>query len=172
MPSSDQCAIGNDGKLLDESKIVWYNDAEDSIPIASVAAQGPPSAPSTSSAPKATTLHAFFKGGPTPAVFVAGARRSSRVSKPSKRVLDVNNAEPHPEPSKRARIARKKAESEFEDEDGSEDEASATHASDAGGDTDVEMGDSITAEDAYASTKAMGDQDRKVTSFDSASVLY
>ena len=42
----------------------------------------------------------------------------------------------------------------------------------AGGDTDVEMGDSITAEDAYASTKAMGDQDRKVRSFDSVLVLY
>ena len=170
MPSPDQCAVGTDGKLLDESKIVWYNDPEDSIPIVPVATQGP-SAPSTSPAPKATTtLHAFFKGGPTPAIFVAGARRSSRVSKPSKRVLDANNMEPHAETSKRARIARKKAESESEDE--SEDEASATHTPDAGGDTDVDMEDSITAEDAYASTKAMGDQDRKVSALDSTSVLY
>ena len=36
------------------------------------------------------------------------------------------------------------------------------HASDAGGDTDVDMGDTVTAEDAYALTKSLGDQDRKV----------
>ena len=153
MPSADQCAVGTDGKLLDESEIVWYNDADDLVPIA-------PLVPSTSSVLKATTLHAFFNGAstPGPAVFVAGARRSSRVSKPSKRVLDVNNAELQTESSKRARVARKKpAQSE------SEDEASIAHcASDVGGDTDVEMEDSIT-EDAYALTKAMGDQDRKVS---------
>jgi hypothetical protein len=169
MPSSVQCAVGTDGKLLDESEIVWYNDAEDSIPIAPFTQRPSDSAPSTSSAPKATTLHTFFKGGSTPAIFVAGGRRSSRVSKPSKRILDANNAEPaHAETSKRARIARKKAESESDPEDSdaseSEDEASAIHASNAGADTDVEM-DSITAEDAYALTKAMGDQDRKVFFF-------
>jgi len=160
MPSSDQCAVGTDGKLLDESEIVWYNDAEDSVPIAPAASQLLPLVPSTSFAFKATTLHAFFDGAstPRPAVFVAGACRSSCVSKPSKRVLDVNNAELQAESSKRARIARKKpVQSE------SEDEASITHASDAGGDTDVEMEDSITAEDAYALTKAMGDQGHKVS---------
>src|ERR1700678_758544 len=154
MPSADQCAVGTDGKLLDESEIVWYNEADDLVPIA-------PLVPSTSSVLKATTLHAFFNGAstPGPAVFVAGARRSSRVSKPSKRVLDVNYAELQTESSKRARVACKKpAQSE------SEDEASIAHcASDVGGDTDVEMEDSITAEDAYALTKAMGDQDRKVS---------
>ena len=53
--------------------------------------------PSTTSvSTKATTLHAFFNGAstPGPALFVPGARRSSRVSKPSKQILDVNNAEP------------------------------------------------------------------------------
>src|SRR5271168_3152618 len=156
MPSADQCAVGTDGKLLDKSEIVWYNDADDLVPIA-------PLVPSTSSVLKATTLHAFFNGAstPGPAVFVAGARRSSRVSKPSKRVLDVNNAELQTESSKCARIARKKpAQSE------SEDEASIAHcasSSDVGGDTNVEMEDSITAEDAHALTKAMGDQDRKVS---------
>src|ERR1700678_1832758 len=84
MPSADQCAVGTDGKLLDESEIVWYNDADDLVPIA-------PLVPSTSSVLKATTLHAFFNGAstPGPAVFVAGARRSSRVSKPSKRVRSL-----------------------------------------------------------------------------------
>ena len=112
MLSSDQCAVGTDRKLLDESEIVWYNDIEDSVPIAATAVQVLPlGATSISSAPKATTLHAFFTGvpHPGPAVFVAGAHRSSRISKPSKRVLDVNNVEPQAESaSKHARIARKK----------------------------------------------------------------
>jgi hypothetical protein len=44
-----------------------------------------------------------------------------------------------------------------------DDDVVNTHASDAGGgDTDVEMGELVTAEDAYALTKVMGDQDRKV----------
>ena len=147
MLTPDQCAIATDGNLLDESEIVWYNDAEDLDPIA---------APSTSSMSKATSIHAFFKGGPTPghAVFVAGGRRSSRVSKPSKRVCD---AEAQAESSKCPRAARKQV---IQSE--SEDESSVVHASDAGGDTDVDMGDAVTAEDAYASTKSLGDQDCKV----------
>ena len=213
MPSSDQCAVGTDGKLLDESEIVWYNDAEDSVPIAPAASQVLPLVLSTSSMFKATTLHAFFDGAstPQPAVFVAGAHRSSHVSKPSKCILNVNNAELQAESSKCARIACKKpVQSE------SKDEASIAHASNvgnslallahqyvclawmfcmyifrrflimigtrlpqsslhpfpestwistsnAGGDTDVEMEDSTTAKDTYALTKAMGDQDRKVS---------
>ena len=163
MPSSDQCAIGTNGKLLDGSEIVWYNDAEDQVPIN-------PKATTSSSAPKTTTLHAFFNSGTagTPAVFDAGARRSSRISKPSKRVLEANNGNP-PESSKRPRIAHKQV-IEYE----SEDEASMT-SSNAGVDTDVEiedepisagMGDLINAEECYASTKVMGEQDRKVSAFD------
>jgi hypothetical protein len=65
MPSSDQCAIGTDGNLLDESKIVWYNDAEDSVPIAprsfTATSQLLPLRPSTtSSGSKATTLLPFI----------------------------------------------------------------------------------------------------------------
>ena len=181
MPSSNQCAVGTDGNLLDESETIWYNDAEDLVPIAPAASQ----VPSTSSALKATTHHPFFNGGstPRPAVSVAGAHRSSCVSKPSKCILDVNNAELQAESksSKRARIAHKAVQSESEDESSkrahiahkavqseSEDEASITHASDdVGGDTDVEMEDSdpIIAEDTYALTKAMGDQDCKVSAY-------
>ena len=73
---------------------------------------------------------------------------------------------PQAESSKHARVAHKKpVQSE------SEDEASIAHASDAGGATDIEMEDFATAEDAYASTKAMGDQDRKVSACYRASYL-
>ena len=73
MPSPDQCAVGTDGKLLDESKIIWYNDPEDSVPIAPAASHVLPSTTSVST--KATTLHAFFNGAstPGPALFVPGA---------------------------------------------------------------------------------------------------
>ena len=170
MPPSDQCAVGTDGKLLDPSAIVWYNDPDDSTPITPIA----PSLPSNSSALKATTLRPFFGDSTAPAstVLNTGTRRSSRVSKPSKRILDANNM--GLDMPKRARVAHKTVvEAEFEDKGDNEgdDEAddeeddetvSTTHAPDAGGgDTNVEM-DSVAAEDAYVLTKVMGDQDRKV----------
>ncbi len=61
MATSDQCALGPDGGLLDASEIHWVHDPDDPMPIA-------------------------------PAVMAAGSRRSTRVSQPSKRVLDPNNA--------------------------------------------------------------------------------
>ena len=114
---------------------------------------------------KAITLHLFFHGTstPRPAVFVAGACHSSCVLKPSKCILDVNNAELQAESSKHAHIACKNP-----IQSQSEDEASITHASEsdasAGGDTDVEMedSDSVNAKGTYELTKAMGDQDHKV----------
>ena len=38
MSSSNQCAVGTNENLLDESKIVWYNDTEDLVPIVPAAA--------------------------------------------------------------------------------------------------------------------------------------
>ena len=141
--------------------------------------------PSTTSvSTKGTTLHAFFNGAstPGPALFVPGAHRSSCVSKPSKQFLNVNNAEPQAKSSEHARIACKNpVQSESSD---SEDEPSTSCTSDVGGDTDVEIEDSVmessistsvspsvlssdkvsvTSEDTYTLTKAMGDQDCKVS---------
>ena len=59
------CAVGPDGKLLDAKDIEWYEDADSSEPINQ--------ATSSSAA-----IHPFFRGGPAPAVVVAGARRSGR----------------------------------------------------------------------------------------------
>lgn len=164
MPSSDQCAVGTDGTLLDQSKITWYNDPDDSIPIAPTADTVPPSAPPTPSALKATTLHTFFKDGSTSAGadLDMGIRRSSRISKPSKRVLDANHMDQEmPKRTRRTKVVESESESEADDENKEHDDAVATQAS-GGGDTDVDMGDPVMAEDAYELTKAMGDQDRKV----------
>jgi len=166
MPSPDQCAVGTDGKLLDQSKITWYNDPDDDAPIAPSPATTPALTSVPSSTLKATTLRTFFKSGTTPpaANFAEGTRRSSRVSRPSKRVLDATNMGAPMEIPKRVRVGKgiveSKSEDEGEDGDGDKDEGTAAHASDGGGgDTDVDMGDPAAAEDAYASTKAMGDQD-------------
>ena len=78
----DQCALGPDGQLLDKSEIVWHHDPDDTTPIIPS-----PAAPAT------TSTYPFFTGGSSPATIVASSHRSGRVSKPSKHVLDAENAE-------------------------------------------------------------------------------
>src|SRR5271168_1381710 len=81
MTSSDQCALGLDGALLDAEHIAWYNDPDDTVPLPAPAK------------PPGQALHVFFSGAAAPAVLVAGSRRSARVSHPSKRLVDPDNAE-------------------------------------------------------------------------------
>ncbi|KAF8166041.1 hypothetical protein B0H34DRAFT_832791 [Crassisporium funariophilum] len=75
----DQCALGPNGELLDESDIVWVNDPDDPTHIAPASLHAP--------------IHPLFTGGSVPALMVAGSRRSTHVSKPSKRLLDPDNFE-------------------------------------------------------------------------------
>jgi hypothetical protein len=63
-------AIGLDGRLKDASEIEWFNDPDDEQPI---------SVPTT----QANSLHPFFA--------TAGARRSTRVTRPSMRITDPDN---------------------------------------------------------------------------------
>ena len=68
MATSDQCALGPDGKLLDVTEIVWVNDPDDPIPIEPIRqADVGDILPSNSS-----TIHLYFRGGPPPATMVAG----------------------------------------------------------------------------------------------------
>jgi hypothetical protein len=48
MATSDQCAVGADGNLLDASAITFYNDPDDDTPLP------------TSSATPSTQMHPFF----------------------------------------------------------------------------------------------------------------
>ncbi|KDR71462.1 hypothetical protein GALMADRAFT_143735 [Galerina marginata CBS 339.88] len=158
----DQCAVGPNGELLDESKIVWVNDPDDPTPISP--------APSL-----LTRVHPFFTGGLVPAVMVAGSRRSGRISKPSKRMLDPDNSE-RAEGSKRPKASRPAIlESDTEDNEDPDDvdePGATTDGDDAANDTDKdsEMADVEAAEEAYAATKAMGDNDRDVSPFFSANL--
>ena len=98
------CAVGHDGQLLDASKILFYNDVDDVAPI---------SGPSTSTH-TSTALHPIFTGL-APAIKIAGARRTNRISRPSTKARDPDNAEASVLPVKRQsrdkqitrRIARK-----------------------------------------------------------------
>ena len=84
MATSDQCALGPDGKLLDVTKIVWVNYPDDLIliePIQQADVGG--ILPSNSS-----TIHQYFHGGPPPATMDAGLCWSNHVLHPSKCVLD------------------------------------------------------------------------------------
>ena len=68
--NSDQCALAADGTLLDASKIVFYNDPDDDIPL-----------PTGSNNSESNLFP------------VVSSRRSGRITRPSARVLDPNNLE-------------------------------------------------------------------------------
>ena len=164
MADPDQCALAPDGGLLDASAITFYNDVDDDTPLPN---------PMTTSTP----LHPFFQG---PGNVVGGSRRSARVSRPSAHITDPDNVEAPAVPRKRPATRWAKV---TDDDDGSEphnesDNAEVslgddndvvmgdaspeggditTEGEDGGGDTDVEI-----VEEAYRSTKAMGDADRQV----------
>lgn len=67
-------AVRSDGTLKDASEIVWTYDVDDSIPFPSEgSASGPPSVSTSRRAP---------------ATVVAAVRRTTRISRPSRRVLE------------------------------------------------------------------------------------
>ena len=148
--ASDNCAIGPDGKLLDASKITWFNDPDDAEPMAP--------ASSTSSAvqrqPSVNTLDAFVTRDPPPA-----ARRSARAPRPSTKVIDPDNIMAikckssntvADNPAWRLRQASPEL----------EDDNSVTEPDPTG--TDTEDDGSVDPDHAYEDTKALGDADRAV----------
>src|SRR6201996_2296973 len=83
------CAVASDCSLLSPSKIHFYNDADDVIPIS-----GPslvPPGPSLSTSTVVTVLDNHFTSQ-QPAIKLAGVRRTTRLSKPSARVRDAAEA--------------------------------------------------------------------------------
>ncbi|KAF8810836.1 hypothetical protein BYT27DRAFT_7091006 [Phlegmacium glaucopus] len=167
MATSDQCALGPDGTMLEPSEIIWFNDPDDPTPIPPIQQAGTfPTFP-----PKSPTIHPFFHGGPPPATMVAGSRRSTRVSHPSKRVLDPDNSE-RPNVSKRPRPSCRKNVVESDSDEKDEDSVDDGHGDGGAANTegfvsdaniDSEMLDDLEAvEEAYTATKVMGDTDREV----------
>ncbi|KAI0038376.1 hypothetical protein FA95DRAFT_1613436, partial [Auriscalpium vulgare] len=90
-PPSDQCAVGPDGRLLDASEITFYNDPDDENPLpASITSSMTPSSAPAVNAFDILTCKTAAQHPAAPKV--AGARRSGRVSRPSGRVRNPDNA--------------------------------------------------------------------------------
>ncbi|KAJ7075640.1 hypothetical protein B0H15DRAFT_791554 [Mycena belliarum] len=159
------CAQNADGTLRPASEIVFYNDVDDTVPIAG---------PSTTPSPP---IHPLFSGV-RPLDRVAGVRRSSprrrsgRTLRPSARVADPNNAETtvgagkrkaesvvsHPAPKKRLVVAADSSDVESDAESSDEHmEAVETEAEDVAGEAEHEVIDV----EQYESFKAMGDADHE-----------
>jgi hypothetical protein len=153
------CAVGPDGKLLDAQDIQWYDDADSSEPINHMVQPTPPTTTAITDVPD--------------------ARRSGRTIRPSNRMIDPNNAEastattPHKRKASGTvaagrRVNRKVVIDTDESSNASEsdEEHSATTPEDDAGDTEPgePEDEPEDAELAHASTKAMGDADRKVSS--------
>jgi hypothetical protein len=179
--SMSGCAIGNDGQLLDASEIQFFNDVDDTEPIS-----GP-------SASVTTSIHPFF-GAPSNSrvTKTAGSRRTTRISRPSTKVCDPDNAEvptARTLPMKRMsttvttgrRVSRKVLpDTDVESDDNisdhianatipasDEDEMSTEHRQDTEPEHPplLDAGDSDEEDNvdaAYAQTKGLGDADRLV----------
>ena len=149
--NSNQCALAADGTLLDASKIVFYNDPDDDIPL-----------------PTGSNNSNLFP--------IVSSRCSGRVTRPSARVLDPNNLEAlvtrkrsatmtvsKDDSVRAARRAKVSMGDEVEDEqdcDDLDDEEDDEEVEESMGDEEAETPGSIAtdneeAEEAYAATKAM-----------------
>jgi hypothetical protein len=78
------CAVGPDGTLLDASKIVWYNDADDDAPL--------------------STAKGLANRLPSPKI--ASSRRPQRTVRPSAKASDPNNAESSKAPKRKPEDAQ------------------------------------------------------------------
>lgn len=178
------CAVGQDGKLLEATEIEWFNDPDDAIPLSKPLTAASSHSSMQSMAP--ATLDSFFSRSGSPAVKIAGARRSQRVPRPSAKAAESSNRpglkrkatdNQNQRSTTRRRVtssgsdtsdkdteldqdieANDDAMDEDVDDDGVVDDASQDVVEEKG--PDEEDND---AEDAYQTTKAMGDLDRQVT---------
>jgi hypothetical protein len=179
------CAVGNNGDLLDETHIDFFNDPDDLAPI---------SGPSYRSATaKASTLDRYItRTGPThtPAEMVAGSRRSTPIPHPSEKVklaMDTNCPETVTAGAKRraeASLQRtsahchfSKASTDQSDEDVNPTDKDVNPTDKDVNPTEAEADDSNESaskeeeeelegnEAAYIHTKSLGDTDRSVSTF-------
>ncbi|KAJ7467625.1 hypothetical protein FB451DRAFT_1177991 [Mycena latifolia] len=146
------CAQNADGTLREARDIVFYDDVDDERPI---------SGPKVSSS---TWLRPFFTGSAKPAGKIAGARRSSRTSRPSAHITGPDNAESSVQAGKRKAPAvpaapRKASRTSLLGTTDAESDNGAPGG--VGDDTEGEDGEGQEVMDLeeYEATKAMADAD-------------
>ncbi|TFK36076.1 hypothetical protein BDQ12DRAFT_725378 [Crucibulum laeve] len=86
-PAKLGCAQNPDGSLKDVSKILWFNDKDEDMPLH--AAPSASTSTSTSAAPP--TLHPLFSSQTPAAAFITGSHCSKRPAHPSSHLLDPDN---------------------------------------------------------------------------------
>jgi hypothetical protein len=168
------CAVASDGSLLSPSKIDFYNDPDDIIPVSGPSLTAPTARPASAQTFSATTLDNYFASH-QPAVKMAGVRRTTRPSKPSARIREAADAsgdsaitgkrKANDIPVQR-RVARKVVPESDDSDGGSVSDASipslkAVDDSDEATDCDGTDTDEVQA--AYDHTREMGDADREVS---------
>jgi hypothetical protein len=174
------CAQDADGNLLSPSKIKWFNDVDDETPI-SGATVAPASCLSTSSKLKPATLMRYFASADLTA---PGARRSGRATRPSTKVIDLDNAESHGFSATSGVKCKANPAGDMQQHrrvrtvtEGTDDEGS--YGDDSQNEDDVEPTEKATTDEedlddpeaSYASTKALGDADREVSFLSAQRVL-
>jgi len=155
--SSDNCAVGPDGELLDESEIPWVYDPDDDRPM-------PPAMTSLTDQRQlsAMTLDSFITQVPP------AARRSTCTSRPSTKVTNPNNVMARKcklsdSASTNPPCRAHQASPEHEEDNATEPEPTDTE--------DVQDNDPVNPEIAYEEMKALGDADHKVCVQCSSQVL-
>lgn len=161
-PDNDRgCAVRLDGNLKDASEIEWDYDPDGTVPIPADFTMATP----FSTAP--SKIHPFFTGQAPPAIKLAGARRSTRIIRPSARAVDPDNMMNAPSkrkasgPASKRRVTRKTvAESQTRSEGENDDEI---HSEPVGDTTDAEENEAEGPEAGeYGNLKAMADADHQV----------
>jgi hypothetical protein len=102
---SDSCALDAHGNLKDASEIAWFNDGDDDVAMGyTFSGAGTSTTSATSANIPSAPRNAFsvlLGRGRSPAAITAGARRSSRTSKPSGRLRDAQEADIQSAPAKK-----------------------------------------------------------------------
>ena len=188
MPLPDPgCAIRPDGSLKDASEIDWHFDKDDDAPI-TMAEKSPMSGPPGSS----HILHPYFLGHASPAVQVAGSRRSSCASRPSNHVVDPDNAmNSAAETSSTQKVGTGKRKAPIhksarcviqktihisgdsnDDRSGSEGPTSSPPAHGKATDVEeIEDANAVSGQE-YASLKAMADADHEVSAASTSNIVH
>ena len=151
--ASDNCAVGSNGKLLDASQIVWFNDPDDDEPMApattSSMAQAAQCQASTSWT--TTTLDSFVSKVPP------ATRRSTRAPRPSTKAIDPDNIMAHKRKASNTAASKPSCHPHHPSPDDEKDKATEPDPTDSVDD------DLVDPDAAYKETKVLGDADREVS---------
>ena len=153
--ASDNCAIGSNGKLLNVSRIIWYNDANDDEPIVPVMTSS-----TAQHQVSAMMLNSFVTKVPPPC-------QSTHTPHSSAKIIDPDNVVALKRKPSNTMSAKPSCCPCYISPNHEADEATEATEPDP---TDTEGNDPIDAYAAYEETKALSDADQEVSAHYSPTV--